>query len=165
MRINTQQYHAARRRPPAIQYTQAKVIDFGLLTLRIGFGLGMAVLHGAGKVAAAWAYFRHGVAWDLLPEVVLLGFPWPVVFALAATAAEFGAGLLLACGLGTRWCAAALAFTMLMAARYHALAGGLGEPAAAYGLVFLSLAIAGGGRYAADAYRFRRRPARSEPSR
>jgi uncharacterized membrane protein YphA (DoxX/SURF4 family) len=164
MRINSQQYHAARRRPPAIQYTQPKVIDFGLLTLRIGFGLGMAVLHGAGKVAAAWAYFRHGAEWDLLPEVKLLGFPWPVVFALAATAAEFGAGLLLACGLGTRWCAAALAFTMLMAARYHAVAGGIGEPAAAYGLVFLSLAIAGGGRYAADAHRFRRRPSRSKPS-
>jgi putative oxidoreductase len=122
------------------------VIDFGLLTLRIGFGLGMAALHGASKVD-----------WDLLPEVVLLGFPWPLAFALAATAAEFGAALLLACGLFTRASAAALSFTMLMAARYHAIAGGIGEPAAAYSLVFLTLAITGGGRYAADAYLFRRR--------
>ncbi|MBZ2180599.1 MAG: DoxX family protein [Acidobacteriota bacterium] len=133
------------------------MIDFGLLTLRIGFGLGMAALHGASKVASAWAHLRHGADWDLLPEVVLLGFPWPLAFALAATAAEFGAALLLACGLFTRASAAALSFTMLMAARYHAIAGGIGEPAAAYSLVFLTLAITGGGRYAADAYLFRRR--------
>jgi len=76
----------------------------------------MAALHGASKVASAWAHLRHGADWDLLPEDVLLGFPWPL-----------------------------------------AIAGGIGEPAAAYSLVFLTLAITGGGRYAADAYLFRRR--------
>ncbi len=131
------------------------MIDIGLLCLRLGFGFGMAWLHGAEKIAGAWAYLRHGAAWDLLPEVALIGFPVPVVFALAATAAESGAAILLGCGLFTRWCAVALAFTMLMAVRYHTLAGGLGEPAAAYGLVYLSLACAGGGRYAGDHYRRR----------
>lgn len=129
------------------------MIDLGLLLLRLGFGIGMAWLHGAEKVASAWAHFRTGAEWDLLPEVVLLGFPFPLVFALAATAAEFGAALLLAAGLFTRWSAAALAFTMLMAARYHAIAGGIGEPAAAYCLVFTALALTGGGRYAWDQYR------------
>ena len=126
------------------------MIDIGLLWLRLGFGFGMAWLHGAEKVAGAWAYFRTGAEWDLLPEVVLLGFPWPAGFALAATAAEFGAAILLALGVYTRWCAGALAFTMLMAARYHAIAGGVGEPAAAYGFVFLGLVWTGGGRYSWD---------------
>jgi putative oxidoreductase len=131
------------------------VIDFGLLCLRLGFGFGMAWLHGAEKVAGAWAHLRTGAAWDLLPEVVLLGFPWPLGFALAATAAESVAAVLVGLGLYTRWCAGALAFTMVMAVRYHSLAGGLGEPAAAYGLVYLALVCTGAGRYAGDAYRHR----------
>lgn len=130
------------------------MIDFGLLWLRLGFGFGMAWLHGAEKVAGAWVHLRTGAEWDLLPEVVLLGFPWPLAFALAAAAAEFVAAILLALGVYTRWCAAALAFTMLMAARYHAIAGGVGEPAAAYCWVFLGLVWTGGGRYAWDHYRY-----------
>ncbi len=73
-----------------------------------------------------------------------------MAFALAATAAEFAAAILLGLGVYTRWCAGALAFTMLMAARYHAIAGGEGEPAAAYSVVFLGLVWTGGGRYAFD---------------
>lgn len=129
------------------------MIDVGILLLRLGFGIGMAWLHGAEKIGGAWAYFRTGADWDLLPETVLLGFPFPLAFSLAATVAESIGAILLACGLFTRYAAAALAFTMLMAVRYHSLAGGLGEPAAAYCLVFVALACTGGGRYAWDHYR------------
>jgi len=121
--------------------------DIALLILRLS-GLGLALLHGWGKVIAA-----------------------PGLFAWAAALAEFGGGLFVLLGLATRWAAASAGFTMLVAAfgqhKLHlhlAVALGLksvsqetvkawGNPemAVVYLLPLVALALLGGGRFALDA--------------
>ena len=118
--------------------------DAGLLVLRAGAGLAMALAHGLGKLPPS-AGFVEGTA-DL-------GFPVPVVFAWLAALAEFGGGLLVAVGLATRPAAALTAFTMATAF-FGAHAGdpfGDREMAFVYGVVFVAIALTGAGRYSLDA--------------
>ncbi|MGE0454068.1 MAG: DoxX family membrane protein [Vicinamibacteria bacterium] len=145
--------------------------DLALLVLRLS-GLGLALLHGWGKVVA----LSNGQGRPFIDAVAAMGFPAPGLFAWAAAFAEFGCGLLVFLGLGTRLAAGAAAFTMAVAAfgRHKAqlqAAAALGllpaseeslkgwgnpELALVYLLALLSLALTGGGRFALDARLSRR---------
>jgi putative oxidoreductase len=139
--------------------------DVGLLLLRL-CGLFLAVAHGWGKVSALAAGHADG----FIAGVGDLGFPLPGLFAWAAALSEFAGGLCVALGLGTRVAAAFVAFTMAVAAflRHHALAHllvalgamqvpeetqrswGNPELALVFLLVFTTLVLAGGGRFALE---------------
>jgi putative oxidoreductase len=123
--------------------------DVGLLVVRVGLG-GSMMFHGYPKVMGGpekWA--KLGTA------VQALGIDFaPVFWGGAAAAAETLGGLLLMIGLGTRFAATALAITMAVAAADHVVDG---QPFATGwshafedGVVFLALAIAGGGRFALE---------------
>jgi putative oxidoreductase len=140
--------------------------DVAVLILRLA-GLGLALAHGWGKVAA----LAMGSGDRFVEGVASLGFPLPALFAWAAALAEFGGGLAVALGLGTRVAAGFAAFTMAVAAfgRHHAhelllvklgLAGatpdqlkawGNPELALVYLALFLGVALLGGGRFSLDA--------------
>ena len=150
---------------------KARAADIGLLVLRLA-GLYMAT-HGWGKIAM----LTGGQADMMVGGVGKLGFPAPVVFAWAATLAEFAGGLLVAIGLFTRYAAGFVAFTMFVAAffQHHAPAlflswlgiaplsedvrKGFGNPELAfvYLLVFLGVALVGPGALSVDAWLARRR--------
>ena len=70
-----------------------KIGDIGLLVMRLGFGLIMALNHGLSKIPPADG-FVDGVA--------KMGFFMPQVFAWAAGLTEFVGALLIAAGLLTR---------------------------------------------------------------
>ncbi len=121
----------------------ATTTDIGLLVLRIGAGLAMAFGHGWGKLMA----FGEKAATFSDP----LGIGNELSMA-ATVSTEFIAALLVVIGLGTRYAAASLVFTMGVAA-FIVHGGdpfGKMEKAILFGLVFLALAIAGGGRFSAD---------------
>ncbi len=139
--------------------------DLSLLILRLS-GLGLAFAHGWQKIAM----LSSGNGDRFVAGVEALGFPLPVVFAWAAALAEFGGGLAIALGFGTRVAAAFAAFTMFVATFFrHHLLGHLGvwlgafnvsseevdswgnpERAATYFLVFSALLLLGGGRFSLD---------------
>ena len=139
-------------------------IDAALLVLRLA-GLGLAVFHGWPKLASlvgGTSRFHEGLA--------TMGLPFPVAFAWAAGLAETVGGLLVALGFFTRLAAGACAIAMTVAAflRHHAhhyLLGKLGlytvtpemekswgnpELALMYLGAFVSLVLAGGGRFSLD---------------
>jgi putative oxidoreductase len=93
--------------------------DAALLLLRL-VGLGLAAVHGWGKVAALTT--GHGD--PFVHAVGGLGFPVPLAFAWASGLAEFLGGILVALGLFTRVAAGFAAFNLAVAAllRHHALA-------------------------------------------
>jgi putative oxidoreductase len=139
--------------------------DAALLILRLS-GLGLALAHGWPKIER----FLSGRADPFVEGVAALGFPYPTVFAWAATLAELVGGFLIALGLLTRVAAGFAAFTMFVAAFLrHRLAQqtlaffgvnpvseelleswGNPERAAVYLLVFLALTLMGGGRFSLD---------------
>jgi len=139
--------------------------DAGLLLLRL-CGLFLALGHGWGKVSA----LATGHAGGFIAGVGGLGFPLPGLFAWAAALSEFAGGLCVALGVGTRVAAAFAAFTMGVAAflRHHALqhllvavgamqaseetrrSWGNPESALVFLLVFTTLVLAGGGRFALE---------------
>jgi putative oxidoreductase len=139
-------------------------LDLALLLLRLA-GVGMVVMHGWGKLvrmASGDRGFVNGVA-DM-------GFPAPPVFAWAAVLAETLLSIMVTLGLFTRPAAAICAFNMAVAAfmrhraHLHWLSAlglrsyppettkGWGNPELAllYGVVFLALALVGGGRYSLE---------------
>ena len=126
-------------------------LSLGLLVLRIGFGLSMALLHGWGKISGGperWE--RVGGAMSNLG----IDF-FPTFFGFMAGFSEFFGSLLLLLGLFFRPATALLAFTMLVAAVRHlslpAGAENAGISGAAHALeflvVYLALLITGPGRY------------------
>ena len=139
--------------------------DLALLVLRLS-GFGLAFAHGWQKVAM----LSSGNGGRFVEGVEALGFPMPVVFAWAAALAEFGGGLLIALGIGTRIASTFAAFTMFVAAFFrHRLAhhilvwlGAMSPPeevvqswgnperAATYLLIFIGLIFLGGGKYSLD---------------
>lgn len=139
-------------------------IDVALLLLRLSGAL-LALLHGWSKVYRL-ATGDYGFA----RTVANLGFPLPEAFAWAAALTELVGGLCVALGFGTRVAAGLAAFTMAVAAfarhraHLHLLSGigvrpvagetlsawGNPELALVYLLVFVALALLGGGRFALD---------------
>jgi putative oxidoreductase len=118
--------------------------ELGLLILRVGaFGL-LALTHG-------WA--KLPVHQGFIDMVAGMGFPYPVVFAWAASLSEFAGALFAALGLFTRPAALLVAFTMSVAA-FVAQAG---KPLADREMALLYLGIAlvylflGAGRFSVDA--------------
>lgn len=120
--------------------------DFGLLVLRLWFGLAMALLHGWGKFTG----FSQMAA----------KFPDPLHVGNTTSAAltvfgELVCSLLIAFGLFTR--AAALVGIITMGVAFfmvhqHKLSGeGNGELAYAYLGVFVTLFLAGAGKFSVDA--------------
>jgi putative oxidoreductase len=156
---------------PGDDRMKAKAVDLGLLILRLA-GLYIAT-HGWGKVAM----MTGGQAEMMVGGVGRLGFPAPVVFAWAATLAEFAGGLFVAVGLFTRYAAGFAAFTMFVAAffQHHAPAQflswlgiaplaedvrkGFGNPELAfvYLLIFLAVALIGPGTLSIDGFLAKRR--------
>ena len=146
-------------------------LDLALLVLRL-CGLGLALFHGWGKLAALLAGNDRFVQ-----SVGQLGFPAPIVFAWGAAVAETLGGTLVTLGLFTRVAAALCAVTMFVAAfvRHHALdqlfvrvglmevpperlaAWGNPELALTYLAVFLAVALAGAGSLSVDGMRGGRR--------
>jgi putative oxidoreductase len=139
--------------------------DAALLILRLS-GFGLALAHGWPKVER----LLSGESAAFVEGVAKLGFPYPTVFAWAATAAELVGGLAIALGLLTRVAAFFAAFTMAVAAflRHHLAEQVLsffgirkvaeevleswGDPerAAIYLLIFLALVLLGGGKLSLD---------------
>jgi putative oxidoreductase len=141
--------------------------DIALLLLRVA-GVTFAFWHGWGKISALAA----GGGDRFIASVESLGFPLPAVFAWAAALAEFVGGLAVALGLGTRIAASFAAFTMLVAAfgrhqlHQHVLVAigllqvpaeqinewGNPEMAFLYLILFLAMALMGGGRFSLDRF-------------
>ena len=94
--------------------------DLGLLIMRLGVGLSMAVVHGWGKISGGperWTQIGGS-----MPD---LGLAFaPVIWGFLAAFAEFGGSILIVLGVLTRPAALMLAFTMFVAVTVH-----LGMPA------------------------------------
>jgi len=123
-------------------------VDRGLLFVRAALGI-VFIAHGWQKFAV---YGVSGVATGFEQ----MGFPVPMVNAVLITAVEFGGGLLLLAGAGTRVVAALLAFAMLVATVVAHGSGGFFLPtgyefALTLMLVSLGLTQTGAGRYSIDA--------------
>ena len=129
---------------------RARLLDSGLLALRLGIGFGLFWLHGRAKLVSASAYLLSAQKWDFVNVVASLGFPVPGAFAAAAALTESVGALLLAAGLLTRTAGAALAFNMAVAIALHLRGGQTPELALLYLLPALSLALTGPGRYSLD---------------
>lgn len=130
--------------------------DAALVVLRVVAGLSLAFGHGLGKVPPSPGFVEM---------VGALGFPAPELFAWGATAAELGGGVLLALGLLTRPAAALVAGTMTIVT----LAANAGKPfgdlelGLLYGVIALTFAVLGAGRYSLDAALRRRVTTLSAP--
>jgi len=118
-------------------------VSIGLLVLRVGVGLTMLLGHGWGKLAGF-----SGLA-DRFPDPIGVGPQTTLVLAILA---EVVCSLLLVLGLGTRVAAAPPLVTMLVAAfLVHA-----GDPwakrelAMLFAMTYLTLLLAGGGRFALE---------------
>ena len=123
-------------------------VDRGLLLVRVALGI-VFIAHGWQKLAV---YGVSGVATGF--EQMRL--PVPMLNAVIITAVEFGGGLLLIAGAGTRVVAALLAFSMLVATVVAHGSGGFFLPtgyefALTLMLVSLALTQTGAGRYSVDA--------------
>ncbi len=116
--------------------------DFGLLLLRLTFGL-MMMGHGLGKVqdlVAGKTGFPDPLGIGPVPSLALAAF------------AEFVCALAVVIGFKTRWAAVPLVITMLVAAFvFHADDGWEKmEFPLLYASAFLALVFTGGGRHSAD---------------
>jgi len=120
--------------------------DLSLFLLRSGLGLPMAILHGWPKLSAAYSYWTVGANWGFVTAVQNLGFPFPALFASVAALAESAGAILIVLGLGRRWPAIALAFTMLIAIYRHLSQGQSAELAFLYLLALTPLIYLGGGK-------------------
>jgi putative oxidoreductase len=118
--------------------------DAGLLILRVGLGLALALAHGLGKMPPGEG---------LVGATAALGFPLPTFFAWAAALSEFVGALLIVVGLATRPAALFVAITMAVAffGQHAADPFADKELAFVYLVWALGLLVAGAGRYALDA--------------
>ena len=118
-------------------------LNFGLAIVRIFSGLGIALGHGIGKIP---------VSEGLVESIDKLGFPFPVFFAWGAALSEFGGGLLLTLGLGTRPVSLFLFLTMAGVAFLHHAEDPFArkEKVFLYLVIFLFFFLVGSGKYGID---------------
>lgn len=123
----------------------SQIDDLALTILRTFIGFTMAFGHGLGKMPPSE---------QLVGGVEAMGFPAPVLFAWAASLAEFVGGILIAIGLATRPAAASLAFTMVIAAFVAHAADPFAtkEMALLYLVTSLFFALKGAGNWSVDAF-------------
>lgn len=122
--------------------------NVGLLVLRVMAGLGIAGLHGYGKMNMDFIHMFADKA------VAPMGFPLPVLFAALSAATEFLGGLFVAAGLLTRLTCIPLIFNMgvaLIGVHYHH-GDPLSkmEPALFYFTAWLTIMLTGPGTFSLD---------------
>ncbi|HTN74384.1 MAG TPA: DoxX family protein [Pirellulaceae bacterium] len=123
----------------------------GLLLMRIILGV-VFMFHGSQKL---FGLFGGPGLEGFAGFLGTLGVPLPMLNAILASVAEFGGGLLLLVGLGTRLVAVPLVITMLIAAfkvhggAFSAQASGLEYPLT-LGLVTAGLGLTGAGAFSLD---------------
>jgi len=134
------------------------------LVIRLALGV-VFIAHGSQKVFGAFG--GHGMD-GTIGMVRSLGFPLPVMFAWFAALAEFLGGIGVFVGLLTRFAAAGIAITMVVAITRVHLKGGFFAPRGfEYPLVLLAMALSlifsGAGKISLDwlAHRVLRRESRS----
>ena len=130
----------------------------GILIMRVGLGA-MMMLHGIPKLAAPERWAKLG------SNMKYLGLDFaPAFWGFMAGFAEGIGGLLVLLGLGTRFAAGLIVFTMLIASINHMAnpkkPDGMLIMEASHsievGLAFLGLALIGPGRFSIDYYLTRR---------
>jgi putative oxidoreductase len=120
-------------------------VALALLVVRVGIGIAF-VLHGFPKLFL-------GGAVGLSKGLAAAGIPGGVIAAELAGMAEFFGGVALILGIFFRPAAIVMAFNMLVALTFHLRRG---DPFVTYshalesGILFLSLAISGAGKYSLD---------------
>lgn len=153
------QTFASRLRALLAPNTQRRMSHAGAAVIRVAVGLFLATLHGWHKVVEGVAYLQRGTAWPLLEDVHVLGMPFPVAGAFAATFTQLLGGLAVAAGFLTRFAALAVAASLFVAAYSNFQMAKDNQLALLYALIFFGFALYGGGRYSADAWLFGRRSA------
>ena len=130
-------------------HTYNKMTSAGLLLLRIAIG-GLMLVHGTQKLMG------FSELSGKFPDPLGMGSQLSL---LSAIGAEVGCSLLLILGLGTRFAAIPLAFTMIVALfLVHASdPWQVKELAAVYLCVYLSLILTGAGEFSLDGLIWRKR--------
>lgn len=119
----------------------------GLLILRVGIGI-LFLTHGYSKIAGGpGTWEKVGKATQYIGIEFL-----PTFFGFMAALAEFGGSILLILGLFTRYAAAFMLITMLVAITKHMANNEGFELAMIYGIYFFSVVLIGAGRYSIDRY-------------
>lgn len=132
--------------------------EYALLWLRVAVGGITFALHGAGRLSKLYQYFVLGHTWTFVALVHRIGFPVPIVFAVASSLAESVCSLMILAGFYTRWAALALIINMGVATGFELSKSGTAELPAMYLIGNIALAIAGSGCYSLDEWLARRRP-------
>ena len=119
------------------------MLNVGLLSLRVGFGLTMAFAHGLGKIPPKDGFIGY---------LGSMGLPAPLAMGWMAGLSELVGGLFIAIGLATRWSAASLTVTMAVA---FFMAHGADpfqkkELSLMYMITFLVLFLTGPGKFSID---------------
>lgn len=128
--------------------TLDKYRDYGLLLIRIGFGLYMFFGHGLGKITGG------PEQWTQLGGTMgLFGITFlPAVWGFLSAIAESVGALLVTVGFLTRPAALLLIGNMIVAASMHIITGnGSPEMAILYALVWIGVLLMGPGPYSVDA--------------
>jgi putative oxidoreductase len=143
--------------------TRDAVGSSGLLVLRLGFGLMMALGHGLPKLQK-FEQLKDGWTVPSLPPLSWMSSP---VSLIATITAELGCATLLVLGLATRPAAFVLGFAMVVAAfQVHGdgplflPAEGAKEPALLYLVACLALIGSGAGAWSCDRLLYREKKKR-----
>jgi putative oxidoreductase len=118
--------------------------SLGLLIIRIGVGLGLAV-HGFPKISNPEMWSQIGGSMGMLGINFM-----PSFWGFCASFTEFFGGIMIAVGIFTRINSALMTFTMIIAALVHIKMGddyGKYSHALKLAFVFLGLVFTGSGKY------------------